>query len=583
MRPGRFQTASIAMTLLLLSAACRTAGAVPSSTSPAGPPAEELTPPPALVTPSALQVDLSAYPFIYLRDDRPLEPGEDPFTLIAVGDVMLGRGVQAEPRPFAAVSAWLGSSDLTTGNLEFAIDPAEDLSITPTPLSTQDPSGPILLTAPAVSAQTLQEAGFDLLSLANNHSLDRGLKGLEVTAGILDQYGLASFGAGPDLAAAYTPRMLDVGGARLAFLAFNAIPSPRAAEWTGEVRQTDAVDGWSLAGWDRDLALEAIRSAAQSADAVVVSIHWGYEYERRADPLQRDMARDMVEAGAGLILGHHPHVAQPGEAMDDAWVAYSLGNFVFDQGQEGADQGFALRVFLDRQGLRAVQALAVKTGLRPSLLPAEETRRLLGLDLGAAETSTRAAAFRCTADACTLVETPEQDLAAYDQDRQPVDLNGDGRVEAVTLEGGRLSLRQDGLADWTSPPEWQVQSWASGDPNFDGRQELLLHVHKPDRAGVVLSHPFLVGHRQGEYRLLWGGSAASDPILDLRLADLDLDGRQELVVREELASGSGRALSFWRWNGWGFTQIWRSEPGDYRSLSIFVRPHETMPVLIADF
>lgn len=525
--------------------------------------------------PSPEQYDLSGYPWLYLRDGQTVAGGEEFVELIAVGDVMLGRGVRDEPQPFAYAGAWLGSADLTAGNLECALEPGA-AGVGPVP--TDPPGGPYRLVAPAASAQALSKAGFDLLSLANNHSLDRGLKGLEETAGFLTRQSVMPLGAGPDTEAAYTPALVEVSGIRLAFLAFNAIPSPRAAEWTGEVRQNEPVEGWSLAGWEREKALEAIRSAAGTADVVVVSIHWGYEYERRPDPRQREMAEQMVAAGAGLVLGHHPHVIQRGEALGNAWVAYSLGNFVFDQGQEGTGEGLALRVLVDSQGLRAVQGLGVRAGLRPALLDEEQTGRLLGVENEAVPP--RRKAFRCTADACSPVDPPDVP-AVYDLDRRPVDLTGDGLPETIHLESGRLTLSQPGLPDWSSPPEWQVQTWASGDPNLDGRQELLLLVLKADRAGVVLSHPFVLGHREGEYRVIWGGSAASDPILDLRLADLDLDGRQELVVLEEMGDRSGRALSFWRWNGWGFTQIWRSEPGGYRSLDLLAG-EDGKPVLLAE-
>jgi hypothetical protein len=85
---------------------------------------------------------------------------------------------------------------------------------------------------------------------------------------------------------------------------------------------------------------------------------------------------------------------------------------------------------------------------------------------------------------------------------------------------------------------------------------------------VLLSHPYLLGYRGGEYRLVWGGSAASDPLLEVELGDVNGDGGQELVVLEGRADGSGQAVSVWRWHGWGFSQVWRSETGRYRNLRL---------------
>jgi hypothetical protein len=80
------------------------------------------------------------------------------------------------------------------------------------------------------------------------------------------------------------------------------------------------------------------------------------------------------------------------------------------------------------------------------------------------------------------------------------------------------------------------------------------------------SHPFIVGYRAGAYRVLWGGSAVVDPILEVELGDMDGDGVQELIVLEEMATG--RAVSIWRWHGWGFSLMWRSPPGKYRDLGV---------------
>ena len=104
--------------------------------------------------------------------------------------------------------------------------------------------------------------------------------------------------------------------------------------------------------------------------------------------------------------------------------------------------------------------------------------------------------------------------------------------------------------------------------NNDGRQEVLLALRKPDHSGVLLSHPYVLGYREGEWRLLWGGSAVSDPIQEVELGDVDGDGLEELVVLEARHDGSGQAVSVWRWHGWGFSQVWRSEAGNFRDLRL---------------
>lgn len=153
-----------------------------------------------------------------------------------------------------------------------------------------------------------------------------------------------------------------------------------------------------------------------------------------------------------------------------------------------------------------------------------------------------------------------------------VDLDADGQPEQVRLEAGRVWIEREGQTAWRGEAAWQVVDMAAGDVDDDLRREVLLAFWKPDPAGVLRSHPFLVGHRGGVYGILWGGSAAVDPICEVELGDVDGDGRTELVVLEgsydEPPDAPGRFLTVWRWNGWGFTLLWRSEPGSYRQLQL---------------
>lgn len=532
-------------------------------------------------------VDLSVYPWVYQRDGQPLQNQAKLTSLIAVGDVMLGRGVSAELDPLGGVASWLSVADLTAGNLECAIAPQG--AALPTPQVSAAPGGPYLLVAPSSAVRQLKQAGFDLLGLANNHTLDRGLQGLAETGTALEKAGLLPLGAGPDSVQAYAPVIKEVDGVRLAFLAFNAVPSPRGPEWSGEVRQTTPESGWSLAGWEREQALAAVQSAHQQADAVIVSIHWGYEYETRVDPAQRDMARALVAAGADLIIGHHPHVVQTIESLPkadggQALVAYSLGNFVFDQGFESTGQGLALQAFFDERGLRAVQALPVLAGVRPSLAPPDQAVELLervGF-AGSPENTAQPvmAAWRCNPQGCSpangLVESNGEGIFSSGES----DLDGDGKPEQVTLDNGHVHIENSGLPNWDSPLDWQVTDLALGDANNDGRQEVLLSLRKADRSGILLSHPFVLGYRESEWRLLWGGSAVSDPIQEVALGDVDGDGQEELVVLEARHDGSGQAVSVWRWHGWGFSQVWRSEAGNYRDLHLESISGELMIIVI---
>jgi len=500
-----------------------------------------------------------SYPWLYLRDDEPLTDSERVFEVLAVGDVMPGREVADEPRPFADVTPWLQGADLALGNLECVImeHPA------PRSLDKQSGETGILLHAPPSAVAKLDRAGFDVLGLANNHALDLGPAALAETISRLGEVGIAAVGVGPNQDAAFHPLIREVNGVRLALLAFNVVPNPAGAPDTGSM-------GWTLANWDLDRATEAVAAASRRADAVIASIHWGYEYQSRVDPAQRDITHVLLEAGADLVLGHHPHVVQgteldlreppqPPEVSRYRFVAYSLGNFLFDQQQGKTREGLALRAFFDDKGLRAVQAFPVRAGPNPRLLAPDEAALLLAR----VQPALPRLAFSCDRHACHTVEADQEERA-----RSGLfwggesDLTGDGLPERVRRVGEQVVIYQNNAEVWRSSEAWRVVDLALGDPNDDGRSELLLAFWRLDKSGVPRSHPFIVGYRGGIYRTVWGGSAVDEPIHEVELGDVDGDGVQELAVLEE------HAVSVWRWHGWGFTLMWRSPPGRYRDLSV---------------
>lgn len=304
-------------------------------------------------------INLSAYPWLYLRDGQPMAGATGTISLIAVGDVMLGRGVAGVADPLGKASPWLQDADLVLGNLESAIV-GDDIE--PPPMPETGPM-PFILNTPSSAPDALREAGFDVLSLANNHTLDYGSAGLAETANRLEQAGLLTVGAGENIDAAYRPLVVDVKGVRLAFLAFNLIGGYQDAE----------PGGWANAAWDEELAGQAIAQAQKQADAVIVSIHWGDEYLIHPTAIQRRVAQIVLDAGVDLVIGHHPHVIQGTEVSGNSFVAYSLGNFVFDQEDlPETRRGLALRAVFDAHGLRGVQALPVSAMRRPYLLNIEE-------------------------------------------------------------------------------------------------------------------------------------------------------------------------------------------------------------------
>jgi poly-gamma-glutamate synthesis protein (capsule biosynthesis protein) len=250
---------------------------------------------------------------------RPVE-----VTLDAVGDIMLGREVgrlmaeRGPGFPFEHVRSLLASSDIRFGNLEL---PLTDRG---TPAKKD-----YVFRAPPTAVAALVGAGFNVVSLANNHALDYGAEGLLDTLTALDRAGIARMGAGRTADEAHAPAVLTVKGLRIAFLAYTNTPNDSISGWVAE-NDTAGPNRPGVA-WGTAAAIRRdVAAARQRADLVVVALHSGFEYTSAPNTVQRELAKAAVDAGAALVLGGHPHVLQGVEFYKGAPIIYSLGNFVFD-------------------------------------------------------------------------------------------------------------------------------------------------------------------------------------------------------------------------------------------------------------
>ncbi len=256
-----------------------------------------------------------------------------PITIAAVGDVMLARSVATaitadDPAvPFAGVRAVIEEADIALANVECAISSRG----APEPKS-------YTFQAPPLAARGIAEAGFDAVSLANNHALDYGIDALADTIALLGAEGVAAVGAGNDLAEALTPAMLVHEGVRVAVLGFADVPS----EAGYDMRAWEAGPSSPGIAWaDPSTVTAAVAEAASATDIVVVMLHFGAEYATEPNEAQRLVARAAIDAGARLVVGHHPHVLQEVEEYGGGLIAYSMGNFVFD-GFEGSSNTTAI-------------------------------------------------------------------------------------------------------------------------------------------------------------------------------------------------------------------------------------------------
>jgi hypothetical protein len=508
--------------------------------------------------------DFSSYPWIYQRQEVVKQVEAKPAEIIIVGDILCGRNGNSLGLSLENASAWLQRADLAIGNLECGLFSRRESESRSGQISDIDPY--LLFGAPLVGG-SLRQAGFDILGLANNHALDLGWAGLADTANYLLQNGIGVIGVRRYGECEVPPVIRQVRSYRIALLAFNAVPQNRKA--TMSSLQTDlAVESWQ----ESDCFLNRIQAARQESDAVIVLAHWGVEYENRPGFIQKAIAEKLIQSGADLIVGQHPHVPQQVEVYPQpdgqrvSLVAYSLGNFLADQEFGETVHGLGLRVFIDEMGLRSVQALPIQAGPRPRLVDEDQDSSWLAQIMP----KPKPIAFLCDNKSCSEIKSstilPGTDSGLFWSGE--IDLTGDGFTEQIQRQAGRVIVYQDGNEAWRSPENWQVVDLALGDPDQDGRQEMMMAFWRADKTGVLRSHPFIVGYRGGTYHETWGGSGVSDPIQELELGDVDGDGIQELVVLEQRSSGK-QAVTVWDWHGWGFSLKWRSPEENYQNLNLY--------------
>lgn len=257
-------------------------------------------------------------------------------TLAAAGDIMVHSpqyqsaydpetGTFDFSRHFLEISPYLRQADLTVANLETTLTGRA-----------YPYAGYPRFNSPPELAGNLQEAGFDLLFTANNHSLDYGETGVLNTITHLEAAGLDFVGTARDPGEQAEGYRVNLQQIDLAFFAYtygtNGIPIPRGKDYLVSLLDEGQITA------DIQRAKED-----EGADLVIIGLHWGQEYQRLPTPQQRQLARRLVDAGADVIIGTHPHVIQPVEWIETedhrGLVFYSLGNFISNQRNRYRDSG----------------------------------------------------------------------------------------------------------------------------------------------------------------------------------------------------------------------------------------------------
>ena len=269
--------------------------------------------------------------------------------LVAVGDIMMHMpqlpayydpdGGRYDFSPFfTEVKPLIADADWAMANLETTLSADGDYSGYPR------------FSSPHELAAALKDAGFDIVTTANNHALDRGVPGVKRTLEFLREQGLVTRGTYRSPEEAAEPTIVERGHIRLGLLAYtygtNGIPVPQDMPWL-----IDLIDEERIA---RDIA--ALREAG--ADYVAIALHFGAEYQTAPSDEQKRLARGLIAAGADLIAGSHPHVIQPYEVVEatdadgtvrQGVILYSMGNFISNQRGGTKDYGVLFRITIHKE------------------------------------------------------------------------------------------------------------------------------------------------------------------------------------------------------------------------------------------
>lgn len=269
----------------------------------------------------------------------PVQAGpEAPIQLVAAGDMMLDSWIEQVVRdqgwqyPFVYLDSILSKADLVFANLE-------------APFGRQDSAYPKTYTFQVEPdmVQVLMAGKINVVSLANNHILDFGSAALRETMQLLDTHGIKYSGAGNNLWEARQPARFEIKGKKIAVACYSLT-------FPEEFWATDSTAGTCFPS--HTFFYKDIRRFKKENDVLVISFHWGGELLTAPKEYQVDLAHRAIDAGADLILGHHPHVIQGLEIYKGKLIAYSLGNYIFGSYSDKATRSMLLQLSYDEDSFK---------------------------------------------------------------------------------------------------------------------------------------------------------------------------------------------------------------------------------------
>ena len=288
------------------------------------------------------------------------KPEDSEIIFYAVGDIMLDRGVDYMIKkngnydfkfPFLKIADYLKRADILFGNLESIIS---DKGVKVGSIYS--------FRAEPEAIEGLIYAGLDIVSVANNHIFDYGREAMEDSFKRLREVGIDYVGGGFNEKEVRTGVIREIKGTKITFLAY----TNKGSKYWAATEKNSGI------GWLDERIKDDIEKAKEKSDLVIVSLHFGEEYQTKPNEEQKYFAKLAIDSGADLVIGHHSHIIQPIEkypegeqapygASKNGWIAYSLGNFVFDQGfsKETMD-GLLLEVIIENKKIKEVNPKKIK-------------------------------------------------------------------------------------------------------------------------------------------------------------------------------------------------------------------------------
>lgn len=222
------------------------------------------------------------------------------------------------------------------------------------------------------SVSYLTELGVDIVSLANNHAYDYGEQALLDSMEILREEGIPYVGAGVNIEEASAPVYFIINDMKIAFISATQIERLDNPDTKGATETSPGV----FRCFNGEKLLQTVAAAKEESDFVIVYVHWGTENQEETDWAQNKQAPELVEAGADLIIGDHPHILQKIDIINGVPVIYSLGNFWFNS--RPLDTGM-VKVTISQEGLQSFQFIpCLQNNCKTNLLEGEEKTRVLG-------------------------------------------------------------------------------------------------------------------------------------------------------------------------------------------------------------